>query len=255
MRSAPRLKVLIADDEPLARAKLADMLRGEAELEVVGQCRNGLEVVKAVDELSPDLVLLDIQMPELSGLDVVRAIGVDRMPPTIFVTAFGEFALEAFELHALDYLMKPFDQERLQRALARARKAVGGDARPRYEAQLRGLLRSIGQQAYTQRFLVKRGAEYTFVAAAEVDWMQSADNYVILHAAKRQLMIRETLAGLEEQLDPRTFLRIRASAIVNLERVAVIRPWSSTEFEFVLRDGTTVRSSRRYRDHIRTLIP
>lgn len=256
MRSARRLKVLIADDEPLARAKLGDMLQAEPDLETVGECRTGLEVVRAVDELSPDLVLLDIQMPQLSGIDAVRAIGTDRMPLTIFVTAFGDFAVEAFELQALDYLLKPFDDERLKRALARARTALGTDTRVEYEAQLRALLRSIGSQAaYAQRFLVKRGTEYTFVAAAEVDWMQSADNYVILHTGKRTAMIRETLAALEERLDPQTFLRIRASAIVNLERVAAIRPWSSTEFQFVLRDGTTVQSSRRYRDRIRAVIP
>ena len=251
------LRVLIADDEPLARAKLRDMLRDEPDFEVAGECRDGVEVVRAVGELQPDLVLLDIQMPQLTGIDAVRAIGVDRMPRTVFVTAYGDFAVEAFELHALDYLLKPFDQERFGRTLGRVRAAVAAAGeRPRYEAELSSFLREMGARSpHVKRFLVKRGGEYLFVRTGEIDWIQSADNYVALHCGDRRYMIRETLSGVEARLDPEQFLRVRASAIVNLERVAAIRPWSGTEFEFVLHGGAKVLSSRRFRDRIRTIIP
>ena len=232
------------------------MLACEPDVDIAGECRNGLEVVKMVNELPVDLVLLDIQMPELSGLDAVRAIGVERMPLTVFVTAFGDFAVEAFEIHALDYLLKPYDQERLRQSMARARAALGGQGRPHFEAELRSFLRRMSATTpYVQRFLVKRPNDYLFVRTSEIDWIQSADNYVTLHSGGRKFMIRDTLSGVEERLDPEKFLRVRASAIINLERVVSIRPWSSTEFQFVLEDGTAVLSSRRFRDRIRTVIP
>jgi two-component system LytT family response regulator len=249
------LRVLVADDEPLARAKLKHLLGGEPDVEIVSECRDGLEVMKALAETHPDLVFLDIQMPQMTGLEVVRAIGVDNMPRTIFVTAFGDFAVEAFELHAMDYLMKPFDEERFRRALARARKALLEGRRLQYETELRAFLNGVQQPEYAKRFLVKRSTEYLFVRTGDIDWIESSDNYVTLHTANGAHLLKETLANLQERLDPHQFVRIRASAIVNLERVASIRPWSSTEFQFVLHDGTTVLSSRRYRDRIRTIIP
>jgi len=256
MPTEPRIRVMTADDEPLARAKLADMLRGEPDFEVVGECRNGLEVVQGVAAHRPDVVFLDIQMPQLSGVEVVRAVGVGQMPLTVFVTAFGDFAIEAFELHALDYLLKPFDQERLRDALDRVRERLASVSRPRYEGELRAFLRRMNEHVPpVQRFLVKRGAELLFVRTSEIDWIQSADNYVVLHAGEGKYMIRDTMSGVEARLDPEHFLRVRASAIVNLERVSSIRPWSGAEFQFVLRSGATVLSSRRFRDRIRSIIP
>ena len=249
------LRVLVADDEPLARAKLKHLLGSEPDVAVVGECRDGLAVMKAIEETRPDLVFLDIQMPRMTGLEVVRAIGVDDMPRTIFVTAYGDFALDAFELHAVDYLLKPFDEERFRRALDRARAALSAGRRMQFEAELRALLAGVQQPEYAQRFLVKRSTEYRFVRTRDIDWIESSDNYVTLHTAEGGYLLRETLGKMEERLDPHQFVRIRASAIVNLERVTAIRPWSSTEFQFVLHDGTTVQSSRRYRDRIRTLIP
>ena len=202
------------------------------------------------------MVLLDIQMPQLSGLEAVRTIGIERMPLTVFVTAFGEFAIEAFELHALDYLLKPFDQERLRQALARARDRLASVSRAQYEGDLRSFLRRMREHVPpVQRFLVKRASDYLFVRTSEIDWIQSADNYVVLHAGERKYMIRDTMSGVEGRLDPQQFVRVRASAIVNLERVSSIRPWSGTEFQFVLQNGTTVLSSRRFRERIRSIIP
>jgi two-component system LytT family response regulator len=251
-----RIRVLVADDEPLARGKLKDLLQLEPGFELAAECRDGLEVVQAVAGGGVDLVLLDIEMPQLSGLEVVRAIGVEQMPLTIFVTAYGDFAVEAFEVRALDYLLKPFDHERFRHALARAREALSRNARPEYEAGLSALLRQASRRPpYVQRFLVKRSAEYVFVRTADVEWIQSADNYVTLHSAGRQYLVRETLSNVEESLDPEQFVRVRASALVNLERVVSIRRWSGAEFQFVLSDGTEVISSRRYRDRLRSLIP
>ena len=250
-----RLRVLVADDEPLARTKLKHLLGSEPDVEIVSECRDGLEVMQALAERRPDLVFLDIQMPRMTGLEVVRAVGTDHMPRTIFVTAHGDFAVEAFELHALDYLLKPFDEGRFHRALARARTALSHGRRLQYEAELRAFLKDAQPPEYEKRFLVKRANEYLFVRTADIDWIESADNYVTLHTAAGRHLMRETLANLQERLDPRQFVRIRASAIVNLERVASIRPWSGTEFEFVLHDGTRVLSSRRYRDRIRNIIP
>jgi two-component system, LytTR family, response regulator len=251
-----KIKVIVVDDEPLARAKLKDMLKRHTDFQLIGECKNGLEAVEAISSQEPDLVFLDIEMPHLSGVEVVRTIGIDRMPLTVFVTAFGDFAVEAFEVQALDYLLKPFDDERFNRALLRVRESLAGVSRSDYEGELREFLTRMNQRTpYTQRFLVKRLSEYLFIRASEIDWVQSADNYVTLHVGKQKYMLRETLSSIEERLDPQQFLRIRASAIVNLERVAAIRPWSSTEFQFVLQDGTTIVSSRRYRNHLREVIP
>jgi two-component system LytT family response regulator len=255
MTDPPTLRVLVADDEPLARARLTEMLSLEADVAVVGECRNGLEVVEAIAKEAPNLVLLDIQMPHMTGLEAVRTVGVDRMPRTIFVTAFGEFALQAFEVHAVDYLLKPFDEDRFRRAIARARSDLALGRRPEFEAELRSLLRHAGQAEYVQRLLVKRSSEYLFVRTADLNWIEASDNYLTLHTDGASYLIRESLGSLQGRLDPNHFVRIRAAAVVNLERVTRILPWSSTEFQFVLRDGTKVLSSRRYRDRIRNVIP
>lgn len=256
METEKRIRVLIADDEPLARAKLTDLLADEPDVEVVAECRDGLETIQSIQQHRPDLVLLDVQMPRVTGMEVIRAVGVDQMPLTILVTAYGDFAVEAFELQAVDYLLKPFDQPRLRHALARARDSLSRTGRGAYEEKLRGLLERVGPAPERPtRFVVRRGPDYLLVRPTEIDWVESADNYVRLHAGTRDYMLRETMSGVERLLDPEHFIRIRASAIVNLDRVASIRPWSGTEFQFVLQDGTALLSSRRYRERIRSVIP
>jgi two-component system, LytTR family, response regulator len=256
MHTDSPIRVVVADDEPLARARLTDLLAREPGVHVVAECRDGLEAVQAIQRHHPDLVLLDVQMPRLTGLEVIRAVGPDEMPLTVLVTAHGEFALEAFELRALDYLLKPFDEARLRAALARARERLSDGGRRAYEAELRALLqRMAATTERPARFVVRRGQEYLLVRPDEIDWVQSADNYVTLHCGAREYMLRETMTTMEEQLDPARFVRIRASAIVNLDRVTAIRAWSGTEFQFVLADGTTLLSSRRFRDRLRSVIP
>jgi two-component system, LytTR family, response regulator len=251
-----KLTILIADDEPLAREKLREMLGQHDDLQVVGECGDGVQAVRLIDELRPDLVFLDIEMPELTGTEVVRAVGVDRMPITVFVTAFEAFAIEAFELHAVDYLLKPYDDDRLRQTLDRIRAKDASRGAHRGQDAIEGLLKKLPLRlGIRKRFLVRKGTEYLLIPVSDVTWIDSADNYARLHVKGREYVIRETLSSIESQLDPEHFIRIRASAIINIERIATIKSWSSMEFQFILEDGTKVLSSRRYRDRIRDLIP
>jgi two-component system LytT family response regulator len=211
--------------------------------------------VEAIRRLAPDLVLLDVQMPVLDGFEVVEQLDGGRLPLVIFVTAYDQFALQAFQVHALDYLLKPFDQERFARAMERARDTLRGQRGDHFEERLRALVaerRTTPQRP--ARFLVKAGAQYVFVRTAEVEWIESAENYVTLHAGGRKYMLRQTMGAMEEMLDAEQFVRVRASAIVNLDFVQAVRPWSGTEYQLVMRDGSTLVSSRRYRDRLRAFL-
>jgi two-component system LytT family response regulator len=250
-----KIRVLIVDDEPIARWGIRSHLEGEREIEIVGECANGMEAVIAIEEQAPDLVFLDIQMPGLDGFGVLEAIGVERMPEVIFVTAYDKYALKAFEAHALDYLLKPFNRERFLSALLRARENIGHRRSAEIKERLLALLRDHqNKPAYLERLVVKSGGRIFFLDVEELDWIESADNYVRLHAGGQSHLLRETMTNLEAKLDPKHFLRVRQSAIVNIKRIRELRPLFNGEYAILLQDGRELTSSRRYRKNLNALL-
>jgi two-component system, LytTR family, response regulator len=243
------IRALIVDDEPPARRRIRTLLQAESDIAAVEECRDGREAIRAIEETAPDLVFLDVQMPEANGFDVVAAVGPDRMPPVIFVTAYDEFALRAFEVHALDYLLKPFDRERFRAALDRARRRIhqpaGAAADPRVLALLTDL--AAPGSRFLQRLPVKTANRIRFVSAAEMDYLVAEGNYVRIFAGGRSHLVREPLGNLEARLDPAHFARIHRSTIVRLDRVEELEPLFQGEYVLTLRGGAKVRSSRRYR--------
>lgn len=244
------LRVLLVDDEPLVRRGLRAFLAGERDVEIVGEARNGAEAVTAIEALAPALVFLDVQMPGLDGFGVVAEVGADRMPAVVFVTAFDEYALRAFEVHAVDYLLKPFDEPRFRTALARARERIAARRTPTAaDPRLEALLAELRPRAeYAERLLVKGHERVLVVNVEDVDYVEAADNYVRLHTRSGRHLMRETIKAMEARLDPRRFARIHRSAIVNLARVRELQPLFNGEMAVVLKDGTTLTMSRGYRD-------
>ena len=258
MKALGKVRVLIVDDEPLAREGLRAELLSDPDIEVAAECANGRDAVAAIREHSPDLVFLDVQMPVLDGFSVVEAVGVEQMPVVIFVTAYDEYALRAFEAHALDYLLKPVNGERLRAALNRAKELLSLKKATGLNQQLSDLLRELkaGREGerYLERIPVKTKERIIFIEADDIDWVESEDNYVRLHRKGEAHLVREALSNLEGRLDPSKFLRIRRSALVNVRRIKELRPLFNGEYVVVLQDGTRLRSSRRYRKNLDPLL-
>jgi two-component system LytT family response regulator len=253
------LRTLIVDDEPLARERLRSLLAGDADVEVVGECADGRSAVSAIRDLDPDLVFLDVQMPALNGLGVVAEVGADRMPATVFVTAFDRYAVRAFDVNAVDYLLKPFDRDRFAEALRRAKAQVGRRADAGVRDRLLALLaesRAAPQPppSATERLAVKSGGKVVFVRVDEIDWIEAAGNYCRLHVGKQTHLLRETMAALETRLNPKKFVRIHRSTIMNLERVRELQPYFHGDYVVVLRDGTQLTLSRTYRQKLHEII-
>jgi two-component system LytT family response regulator len=242
------IRVLIVDDEPIARRGIRQQLRGEADLEVIGECGDGAAAIDAIMELAPDLVFLDIQMPEVGGFDVVEAIGVARMPAVVFVTAYDEHALRAFDVHAVDYVLKPIDRHRFRTAVERARRRLA-HAPGQLDRRIAAALGELGRPAhdYAKRLAIKGDGRVILVDVDEVDRLEAAGNYVEVHSGARHHLVRETMASLEARLDPARFVRVSRSSIVNADRVRELQPMFNGDFVVVLRDGTKVSGSRRYR--------
>ncbi|HJV48987.1 MAG TPA: LytTR family DNA-binding domain-containing protein [Geothrix sp.] len=244
------LRAVVVDDEPLARQRIRDLLRRASDISVVQECANGLEAVKAIEDHSPDLVFLDVQMPELDGFGVVEAVGADRMPPTLFITAYDQHALRAFEVHALDYLLKPFSPERFHLALERARRWCAPQAAqkgPDLEALLAGLRK---ERPWVDRLLVKQGDRHVLVRTNTLQWVEAEDNYVRLHVEGTSYLLRQTMTALLGRLDPAQFRRIHRSAIVNLDCIRELQPWTGGDHLVIMRDGTKLTLSRTYREQI-----
>jgi two-component system, LytTR family, response regulator len=252
-----KIRTVIADDEPLARRGIRAHLNLEKDIEIVSECRNGREAVGAIEKHSPDLVFLDVQMPELDGFGVVEAVGVEKMPAVIFVTAYDRYALRAFEVHALDYLLKPFDGERFARAVQRARTQIERDSLGELSGRLRSLLADLESrpdQKPPHRLVIKSAGRISFVDVAEIDWVEAADNYVRLHAGRESHLLRETMNSLEKRLDPGQFLRVHRSRIVNIQKVKELRPLFRGEYDITLQDGTRLETGRGYRDRVQKLL-
>jgi two-component system LytT family response regulator len=246
-----KIKVLVADDEPLARERLSGLLSQEPDIEVVGQARDGEEAVTAIHDDSPDLVFLDVQMPQMSGFDVIEAVGSDRMPLVIFVTAYDQHALKAFQVRALDYLLKPFDRERFKDALGRARKQLERDENGDLGRRLLALVKDLRRdQPKSDRLVVKSGGRLFFLRTDEIDWVEAAGNYVRLHVGPGSHLLRETMNAIEGRLDPEKFFRIHRSRIVNMERIQELQPWLNGEYAVLLRTGTRLTLSRGYREKL-----
>lgn len=243
------IRVLIVDDEPLARERIRGLLAAEPDVEVVGECATGIEAIDAIEERRPDLVFLDVQMPQVDGFAVIEAIGAPRMPMTIFVTAYDQFAIRAFDAQALDYLLKPYTEERFRTSLERARTALGADTTQKaVRNEIAALVSTLaGRQERPQRVIVRNGAMIGFVEVEAIDRIQSEGNYLRLHTGKTSHLVRETLAGLEMRLDPRQFVRIHRSTIVNIRAVKQLESLFQGEYAVVLHDGTKLTSSKTYR--------
>jgi len=247
------IRTLVVDDEPLAREGLRVRLGLERDVELVGEAGDGPAAVTAIRERLPDLVLLDVQMPGMDGFEVLRQVAADHLPAVIFVTAYDRYALKAFEVHAVDYLLKPLDGGRLRDAVDRVRRGLAlGPAAP-----AEGLVRLLGEPpgekaagpgGYARRWAVREGEHFVLLRAEEVDWIEAAANYVRFHARGREYLLRGTMAALAQTLDPRRFARIHRSTIVNLDRVREIRPEWHGDYDVVLTTGVTLRLGRRYRD-------
>jgi two-component system LytT family response regulator len=248
------LRVLIVDDEPLARDRLRYLLSAESEVEIVGEAESGVETLRLVSEQAPDLLFLDMQMPELSGLEMLSSFKGPAAPLVIFVTAHSQYAVAAFEANAVDYLLKPFDRERFQEALGRARSVIASNAKQKgVEQALQSLADLVGASKSLQRLVVRSVGRIIFVNTADIDWIGSAGNYAELHLGKTAHLLRETIAALQERLPARHFVRISRSVIVNAERIDTVTPRGHGDFVLQLRDGTQLNATRRYHEAVKQL--
>lgn len=267
MTTDATLRVVIVDDEPLARRGLRLRLSALAGVEVVAECGSGREALAAIAEHSPDLLFLDIRMPGMDGMELVRRIQSDAMPLVVFVTAYDRFAVDAFELHAVDYLLKPVDGARLEAALDRARHLLDGRAAVDEKVRLLALIESLGGRDGTEpsgrlearqggaerspaRLTIRDGSDVILVPMQEIDWVDAAGDYMCVHARGETHVMRSTMKALEAQLDPGRFLRIHRSTLVNVERVVKVGTHMNGEYFLTLQCGTRLKMSRTYRDRI-----
>lgn len=246
-----KIRTLIVDDEPLGRERIRTLLAGDAEIEIIGECPDGRRAITVIEERKPDLVFLDVQMPEVDGFGVLDGICAERMPVIIFVTAYDRYAVQAFEVHALDYLLKSFDRERFSAAVQRAKEEIRRSREGLLNERLAGLLEDLQMKKdRLTRLVIKSAGRIVFLRVEEIDWVEAADNYVRVHAGKESHLIRETLQSLEKRLDPGKFLRIHRSFVVNLDRIRELQPIFHGDYAVKLADGTELTLSRNYREKL-----
>lgn len=251
-----KIRTLIIDDEPLARRNLRLLLEKDPQIEILEECRNGREAVKAINTLSPDLIFLDIQMPEMDGFDVLARVGPEHIHAIIFVTAFDKYALKAFDVHALDYLLKPFDDDRFFHALERAKSQIEAREIDRLSKRLLALLEeregernaSKQQQGYLTRLMIKISGRVVLLKVDEIDFIEADGNYAKLHVGRKAHLLRERMHDLETRLDPAKFVRIHRSVIVNLDRIKEMHPHFNGDYVVVLEDGRQLKLSRSRRE-------
>ena len=251
------IRVLIVDDEPLARERIRTLLENEPGIEVVAECGDAPDALAIIERERPDLLFLDVQMPEMDGFDVLEALAGKPSPPAvIFVTAYDKYALRAFEVHALDYLLKPFDRERFSSALERAREFLMREKKKgALDERLLALLADIKpERKHLERFVIKSSGRVFFIKAEEIDWIEAASNYVRLHAGRDSHLMRETMSALESKLDPKKFLRANRSAIVNIEKIKELHTLFRGEYEIVLQTGARLTMARACREKLQELL-
>jgi two-component system LytT family response regulator len=251
MTDSPSIRVLLVDDEPLAREMLREMLDGDPDVRIVGESCNGREALEAIRAEAPDLIFLDVQMPEVGGFEVLESLGKEKLPYVIFVTAYDKYAVRAFEVKALDYLLKPFDQERFDISWQRAKTQLANDRNGGTDQRILSLLEELkAGNRYLERLVIKAGGRIYFLDTREIDWIEAEGNYVSVHSAKKSHLLRETISSLESQLDPKKFVRIHRSSIVRLDFIQELQPWFHGEYRVILHDGTQLTLSRNHRDKL-----
>ncbi len=266
------MRVLIVDDEPIARRRISRLLRLEDDVEILDEVGSGAEAVAAIRESHPDLVFLDVQMPDMDGFGVVSSLGDGPLPQVVFVTAYNEYAVKAFDVSAVDYILKPFDPERFRAAFQKARSQLEQKSSAESGRRIKALLEevlgeerasalaerssngngaapvSVPRARYLDRLMVKHDGRVFFVKVADVDWFEASGNYVRVHVGRVSHLIRETMHGIEAQLEPNQFARIHRAVIVNLDRIRELQPWFAGDYIVILRDGRQLKLSRTYRE-------
>ena len=255
MSESTKIRTLIVDDEELARDRIQSLLAEQPDVEIVGVCTDGPSAVETIDKTQPDLVFLDVQMPGMDGFEVIDNIDKNHAPAVVFVTAHDAHALRAFEIHALDFLLKPFDQTRFEKALDRARGLLNRDRAGGLDPRLVSLLEELHEERkYSERLIVKSGGRVFFVRTEEIDWVEASGNYVKIHTKNDAHLLRESMKNMEARLDPKTFVRIHRSAIVNIDRIKELEPWFHGEYIVIMRDGTRLTASRVFSDRLSAAI-
>lgn len=255
MTNARLIRALVVDDEPLAREMIREMLENEVDVEIVGECANGREAVDAIKTLAPDLVFLDIQMPELGGFEVLESFDPQATPYIIFVTAYDQYAVRAFGVHAFDYLLKPFDRERFDAAWQRVKEQIKLDQNGERDRHILELLEELKSgPRHLERLVIKNGGRVFFLNVQDVHCIESEGNYVRVYDHQKGYLLRETISNLEEQLDPRQFRRIHRSAIVKIDRIKEMQPWFHGEYRIIMENGKQLTLSRNYRSNFQGAI-
>lgn len=249
-----KISALIIDDEKPARDRIRFMLENHPKIAVIGECKNGFEAVSQVESTRPDLIFLDIQMPELDGFDVIEAIGTDAVPRIIFVTAYDQYAIKAFEVNALDYLLKPFDEERFTKAIARAVDEIQNTESNKQSVHLKKLLSNHTGTGYLKRMLIKTSSKVDIIKTEQIECIVSAGNYVEIHAEKKKYLYRSSMKELLQRLDPSEFARIHRSAIVKLDAIQSFEPLLNNDYQLRLHSGKTLTLSRRYYSNLKSIL-
>jgi two-component system LytT family response regulator len=247
------LRLLIVDDEPLIRTGIRNGLSDLDEIEIVAECASGSEAIAAIRSQHPDLVLLDVKLQDCTGLDVVQQITPERMPAVIFITAYEEYAVRAFEVNAVDYLLKPFDDARLRHSVERARERISERGQTVLADKLQALL-DTRRHKWPERLAIKNGEGFDLVPMESIDWIESANNYVQIHCGSKQYLLAESLTHLESRLNPSRFLRVHRCRIINLSRVLAVHPMLGGTYEMELRGGTRLSTGKQYKDAVQTLL-
>jgi len=255
MSGSACIRTLIVDDESLARERIRNMLASDPQIEIISECGNGQDAIEAIQLHSPDLVFLDVEMPGIDGFSVLDALPRERIPTIVFVTAYDQYAVRAFEVYALDYLLKPFDQERFDKALDRAKAQLFSQRSDELSERILSALEEIKTRpVHLERLVIKMNGHVFFIKADEIDWLEAEGNYVRLHAGKESYLLRDTISALESQLDPKKFIRVHRSAIVNIDRITELQPWFHGEYRIILSEGVQLTLSRTYREKLHDLL-
>ncbi len=255
MADGKQIRVLLVDDEPLAREMIREMLVDDSEVEIIGECVNGQEALEAIRAQAPDLLFLDVQMPLMSGFELLEALASEKMPHVIFVTAYDQYAVRAFDVHAVDYLLKPFDSERFVTALTRAKEHIRERRKGELDQHILALLNELkAESKYLERLIVKNGGRVSFIDVDDIDWIEAEGNYVSIHIGKKSHLLRETFSRLEEQLDPKKFRRIHRSAIVRIDRIRELQLSFQGAHRVILQDGTQLALSSKHREKLQEVI-